>query len=89
MYDRLSSYVNKAKLIHPSQYGFQQGHSTFMALLDMEEKISKAIDNNEYSIGIFIDLAKAFDTVDHSILLKKIGKLWYSWLTIKMVSKLP
>jgi len=42
-----------------------------MALLDMEDKITKAIDNNEFSVGIFIDLAKAFDTVDHTILLKK------------------
>jgi exonuclease III len=73
MYDRLSSYVKKANIIHYSQHGFQQGHSTFMALLDMEDRISKAIDNNEYSIGIFIDLAKAFDTVDHNILLKKIA----------------
>ena len=83
MYDRLSSYVSKAKLIHPSQYGFQQGHSTFMALLDMEEKISKAIDNNEHSIGIFIDLAKAFDTVDHSILLKKMANYGIRGLQLK------
>ena len=83
MYDRLSSYVNKANLIHPSQHGFQTGHSTFMALLDMEEKISKAIDNNEYSIGIFIDLAKAFDTVDHSILLKKMSNFGIRGLQLK------
>jgi len=44
-----------------------------MALLDMEDRISRAIDNNEYSVGIFLDLAKAFDTVDHAILLKKMS----------------
>ena len=43
-----------------------------MALLGMQDMISKAIENNEYSVGIFFDLAKAFDTVNHSILLKKL-----------------
>jgi hypothetical protein len=71
MYDRLSTYINKSSILHQSQHGFQHGHSTFMALLDMEDRISRAIDNNEYSVGIFLDLAKAFDTVDHAILLKK------------------
>ena len=43
-----------------------------MSLLDIQDKISKAMDNNEFSIGIFLDLAKAFDTVDHKILLDKL-----------------
>src|ERR1043165_3670649 len=73
MYERLSSFIRKNNIIHPSQHGFQAGHSTFMALLEMEEMVSKAIDNNEYSIGVFLDLAKAFDTVNHDILLKKLG----------------
>jgi len=83
MYIRLSSYINKINLIHPSQHGFQPGHSTFMTLLDMEEKITKAIDNNESSVGIFIDLAKAFDTVDHSILLKKMSNYGIRGLQLK------
>ena len=73
MYDRLSTYINKSSILHQSQHGFQHGHSTFMALLDMEDRISRAIDSNEYSVGIFLDLAKAFDTVDHAILLKKMS----------------
>ena len=43
-----------------------------MSLLNVKEKISQAIDKNEYSIGIFLDLSKAFDTVDHNILFKKL-----------------
>ena len=43
-----------------------------MALLEMHSKITEAIDNNLFSIGIFFDLSKAFDTVDHKILIKKL-----------------
>jgi len=43
-----------------------------MPLIDIQDKITKAIENNEYSIGIFLDLAKAFDTVDQKILLTKL-----------------
>jgi len=43
-------------------------HSTYMALLDMYSSISKAVDNKDFSLGVFLDLSKAFDTVDHTIL---------------------
>ena len=43
-----------------------------MALINMHEVITEAIDGNRYSVGIFLDQAKAFDTVDHSILIKKL-----------------
>jgi hypothetical protein len=54
-----------------------------MALLDMEDRITKAIDANEYAVGIFIDLAKAFDTVDHAILLKKLENFGIRGSTLK------
>jgi len=70
MYQRLYNYVSKMNILYTSQYGFRSSHSTAIAILNMQDKISQAIDNNEYSIGLFLDLSKAFDTVDHSILLK-------------------
>ena len=54
------------------QHGFQAGHSTAMSLLNIQDKISQAIDNNEYSNGLFLDLSKAFDSVDHNLLLKSL-----------------
>ena len=72
MYQRLYNYVDKMNILYSNQHGFQSGHSTSMALLDMQDKIADAIDDNKFSLGIFLDLAKAFDTVDHSILLAKL-----------------
>ena len=54
------------------RYGFRSGHSTYLALLQLYNKISSAIDKNEFTIGIFFDLSKAFDTVSHDILFDKL-----------------
>ena len=55
-----------------NQFGFRKNHSTTHALIDLTEDIRQAIDNNRFSCGVFIDLQKAFDTVDHKILIKKL-----------------
>ena len=47
MYDRLYSFINQNKILYPFQHGFQREHSTFMSLLDIQDKISQAMDNNE------------------------------------------
>ena len=72
MHERLYSFLEKHKCIYELQFGFRTGHSTNHALTDLTEAIRKSIDENSYAIGVFIDLQKAFDTVDHEILLKKL-----------------
>ena len=69
---RLLSFLESGNILVQNQYGFRQNRSTYMAMTEMLDKISAAIDNGEYPIGIFIDLSKAFDTINHSILLDKL-----------------
>ena len=72
MHNRLYSFLEEQGSIYENQFGFRKNHSTTHALIDLTENIRKAIDNNQFACGIFIDLQKAFDTVDHTILLKKL-----------------
>ena len=62
----------KTKIIYSLQFGFQQHCSTSYALLNLTEAIMKALDDFNFAYGIFVDLQKAFDTVDRSIPLTKL-----------------
>ena len=70
---RLMDYLTKHSILNNHQYGFRKKHSTFMAILALANKIFDSFEKNELTIGIFIDLKKAFDTVNHSILLDKLN----------------
>ena len=72
MYKRVMKYLDMHSMLFQSQYGFRKKHSTNLATIELVTKILQAIDNSEYTIGVFLDLAKAFDTVNHEILLKKL-----------------
>ena len=56
-----------------NQYGFRKNHSTYLASIHLCDKITSAIDRKEFTIGIFLDLSKAFDTVNHDICLINFG----------------
>jgi len=58
--------------MYKSQYGFREAHSTGLALMELIKDITSNLDNNLVTTGVFIDLKKAFDTIDHSILIKKL-----------------
>jgi len=72
MYNRLVSYIEKYNILYECQFGFKKNHSTEMALIVLIDKIVNALEKNEHVIGIYLDFAKAFDTVDHNILLMKL-----------------
>lgn len=71
MYYRLYSYLEELKILYPLHFGFREKCSTIHALIT--ESIRQSIDNNEFGCGIFIDLKKAFDTVNQAILLTKLN----------------
>ena len=66
---RLVDYLEKHKIISDKQFGFRRGLSTEHAVVDLIENIVHGINNNQKCLTVFLDLAKAFDTVDHNILL--------------------
>ena len=68
---RIRLFVDKNNVLFDGQYGFRTNRSTGFALNVMVDTIVKAIDNNKFCIGVFIDQNKVFDTVDHSLLIKK------------------
>ena len=69
---RIYSFLEKQNILYEFQYGFRTGHSTTHALIEITDRIKLAINNNELMCGIFLDLSKAFDTVNHKILLSKL-----------------
>ena len=72
MNNQLLMYFTNTKLLSDNQYGFRPHHSTEYAALEIVDRITTHLDNNQLPISIFLDLSKAFDTLDHTILLKKI-----------------
>ena len=71
MYTRLMNYITEYKILSNLQFGFRKGSSTEMVISMLIDNISKATDNKELVIGVFLDFAKAFDTVNHRIVLGK------------------
>ena len=72
MYERLYKYLEKQEILYTLQFGFRASHSINHALVSLTEAIKNSLDNRKFGCGIFIDLQKAFDTVNHEVLLTKL-----------------
>ena len=73
MATRLSNFLNKHNLLYEFQFGFRSAYSTKLALINTVDDILKGLDKKEYVAGIFLDFSKAFDSLDHDILLQKLS----------------
>ena len=70
--EQLVNYLKKHKILYEFQFGFKKGHSTSQAIAEIADNLCNAIDNNLYSCGVFLVFSKAFYTVNHTTLLKKM-----------------
>ena len=90
VFDQIYYYFQLHQLFYTNQYGFRKKHSTETAGLELIDRALKDVDDKQDPFAIFLDLSKAFDTIDHSIMIKKLkhygirgtSLLWFeSYLT--------
>ena len=74
VYNQLMSFLEKECLLFNFQFGFRKEYSTEYAILETLENLKSAIDDQKITCGIFLDFSKAFDTINHNILLTKLHK---------------
>ena len=72
IYNRLSNFIYQHNILSPSQFGFRKGFSTQDALINLTELFYETLNNKSIGIGVFIDYSKAFDTLNHTILMEKL-----------------
>ena len=73
IYTRVYSFLTKHDLLSRDQFGFRRGHSTTLAVINVIDKLYEKLDDSEFALGIYLDIQKAFDCVNHEILLKNLN----------------
>ena len=72
VYNRLEHFLTKHAILNPCQYGFTRNVSTEMALVDLHNYLISSLNDKLHSVGVFLDLSKAFDSINHEIMFKKM-----------------
>ena len=84
--DQLSSFLYQNDLLSGCQHGFSKNKSTESALCEFQDLIVNALDNKQYALGLFIDFSRAFDVVDHEILLNKLDRYGVRGVALNLFS---
>ena len=71
-FNQLKFFCQTENILASNQYVFQSGYNTTVFLIDLIDEVTKALDEEKYAVSIFLDLSKAFDTVNHSVLSSKL-----------------
>ena len=86
MYARLIEHINSNNILSAHQFGFRKHMSTFDAIMQLTEFIYESLDDKKSCLNVLIDYSRAFDTVNHSILLKKLNKYGVRGIALQLLS---
>ena len=82
MFNKMYSFIEKYQIFDNSQFGFRKGHNTELAIMRTIKYITDALDMDVPVIGLFLDISKAFDSIDHNILLDKLHLLGFKSVSL-------
>ena len=82
---RLTAHLDQNNLITDNQFGFRKSYSTELAVTEIQNTLLQNLDNNKITCTIFLDLAKAFDSVNHSILIKKLDRYGIRGMPLELI----
>jgi hypothetical protein len=77
--------LKKLELLHCYQFGFRKKHSTELALIHLINKVATSIDENKLTAGVFLDLSKSFDTINHEILFYKLEHYGFRGIALRWI----
>ena len=83
---KLTKHLDENNIITNNQFGFRKSYSTELAVTEIQNTLLQNLDNNKITCTIFLDLAKAFDSVNHSILIKKLERYGIRGVALQLLT---